>query len=255
MVTLRRLRNQGNELRLLVQTAISVDPVRGPHRMRRQNPSLDDALRRLYGLRITCAGSIRCRPTHRRISSCRSTAASPSPAAPTAVCATTLPSPARLPRQSIACDDNDLRQAALPGLVGRSGLQIGPWILPRASVTTPPCRQAWRPAPRTSGHTRTAPQSPVATQWKSVCHQTRHSSGSIPAAACSTTTGARLSGEPPHCSCFNSRPNSIAARSDAGAAAQAQMHPPVPRPPSHRTAARTQWRNCPAPPRYRPGRS
>lgn len=55
VVALRRLRSVGNELRLLVQTAIPADLVPGLHRTRLENRSLYDVLRRQYGLRITRA--------------------------------------------------------------------------------------------------------------------------------------------------------------------------------------------------------
>lgn len=55
VVALRRLRSVNGELRLLVETSIPADIAPGLHKMRLENRSLYDVLRRQYGLRIVRA--------------------------------------------------------------------------------------------------------------------------------------------------------------------------------------------------------
>lgn len=55
VVALKRLRSVDGELRLLVDTAVPADLAPGLHKMRLENRSLYDVLRRQYGLRIVRA--------------------------------------------------------------------------------------------------------------------------------------------------------------------------------------------------------
>lgn len=55
VVALKRLRSVDGELRLLVETTVPADLAPGLHRVRLENRSLYDVLRRQYGLRITRA--------------------------------------------------------------------------------------------------------------------------------------------------------------------------------------------------------
>jgi len=55
VVALKRLRSVDGELRLLVETVVPSDLVPGLHRLRLENRSLYDVLRRQYGLRIVRA--------------------------------------------------------------------------------------------------------------------------------------------------------------------------------------------------------
>lgn len=55
LIALKRLRSVDNELRLLVETCVPADLAPGLHRVKLENRSLYDVLRRQYGLRIVRA--------------------------------------------------------------------------------------------------------------------------------------------------------------------------------------------------------